>query len=81
MLTRHYGFEGRNQMARGPSKYDEIATVARESAKAAGVILIVLDGEHGSGFSLQTHDLRLVTSTPKILRDLADSIEKDMVPA
>ena len=67
-------------MALGPSKYDEIATVARAAAMARGVILIVFEGEFGSGFSLQTNDLRLAASTPKILRDLADSIEKDMVP-
>ena len=44
----------------GPGKYDELCTAAREETKAVGVVLIVIDGEHGNGFSCQTHDLTLL---------------------
>jgi hypothetical protein len=37
----------------GPGKYDDLCTEVRERAKARGVILIVIEGEHGNGFSAQ----------------------------
>ena len=37
----------------GPGPYDELCTAAREGAKAKGVVLIVVEGEHGSGFCVQ----------------------------
>lgn len=43
-------------MAEGPGKYDDIATYARVEADAEGVIVIVLNGHKGSGFSVQCHD-------------------------
>lgn len=42
-------------MAIGPGKYDRAATVARESTHAEALVLIVLNGELGSGFSVQAH--------------------------
>jgi hypothetical protein len=41
-------------MAKGPGKYDNICTTAREAAQADSVVLIVLNGVHGSGFSVQS---------------------------
>jgi hypothetical protein len=63
-------------MAIGPGVYDDLCTEARQSARAAGCILIILGGACGSGFSCQaspaaTHEL------PAILRELADQIERD----
>jgi hypothetical protein len=43
-------------MAAGPGKYDDICTVAREMAKADGAIVIIIDGERGSGFSVQLRE-------------------------
>jgi hypothetical protein len=64
-------------MALGPGKYDHLATHVREQAKARGVILLVVDGEHGMGFSVQT-DLEVLVELPGILRRLADKIESDI---
>ncbi len=60
-------------MTMGAGKYDDVCTEARTKAKAIGCILIVLDGEHGSGFSCQASfadTLRL----PDILEDVAKNI-------
>ena len=61
----------------GPGKYDDIATTAREAAEAEGVILIVLNGNKGTGFSAQFASLGLVQSIPAVLRQVADQIESD----
>ncbi len=40
-------------MTVGPGKYDDLCTYVREQANAEAVILIVLGGNKGSGFSCQ----------------------------
>jgi len=62
-------------MAIGPGKYDDIATVVRTQAKAEGVLLLVVNGARGSGFSAQL-SLDLTLTLPTILRDLAKQIEE-----
>lgn len=64
-------------MAVGPGKYDALATAARTKAKAGGVILIVLDGSRGSGFSVQA-TAAVTLRLPVLLRTLADQIENDV---
>lgn len=61
----------------GPGKYDYLCTHVRQQAKARGVILIVIEGEHGSGFSAQlppelggTIPEALVTVAREMARDL-----------
>lgn len=61
-------------MPLGPGKYDELATLAREAAGAEGVILIVINGSQGGGFSCQA-PLHIQLALPKILRAVADDIE------
>lgn len=62
----------------GPGKYDALCTEVREKTKAAGgVILMVFGGERGDGFSVQTTVDVLVT-LPRLLREVARQIEKDM---
>jgi len=62
-------------MATGPGIYDWAATQARRDTLAEGVILIVLNGEHGNGFSVQAP--REVTEVlPDLLRDIAGKIER-----
>lgn len=61
----------------GPGKYDPLCTQARETAQARGVIMIVLDGLHGSGFSVQVEGLDITARLPEILRRLAADIEAD----
>jgi hypothetical protein len=59
----------------GAGKYDEACTKARQETKAAGVILVVIGGEHGHGFSAQIPP-PLIRTVPNILRSIADQIEK-----
>jgi len=68
-------------MALGPGKYDPLCTQAREAAKAAGVILVIFDGEHGSGFSVQSVSLELTALLPGMLRRFATEIEDSFVKA
>jgi hypothetical protein len=62
-------------MARGPGKYDHLATWVREHAQADGVVVIVLNGTRGAGFSFQASNPRLLALLPAALRRVADAIE------
>lgn len=61
----------------GPGKYDDAATAAREKSGGA-VILMVLEGNHGSGFSVQS-PAEVIAFLPDILRDVANKIEGDKI--
>lgn len=61
-------------MAIGPGKYDDICTVARESAKASAAIVIILDGVSGSGFSCQCH----AAMPPKRIAEMLETVAKIM---
>jgi len=58
----------------GPGKYDAETTLVMESAKAAGVIIIVIDGDRGEGFSIQA-TLEVTLLLPKMLRMIADDLD------
>ena len=60
-------------MAFGPGKYDDLCTYVRTKAKAAGAIVVVIDGTHGNGFSCQG-DLTTVVRLPDILESIAAQI-------
>ena len=64
-------------MAWGPGKYDDVCTVVTErvgiGAEGGGVIVIVLGGNKGSGFSCQA-DLRTTLLLPDMLEDIARQI-------
>jgi hypothetical protein len=64
-------------MALGPGKYDDLATVVLERSAAAGVIVIVVGGTLGSGFSVQA-TAEVTAKLPRLLRILADGIEGDV---
>jgi hypothetical protein len=63
-------------MPHGPGKYDAACTQARESTKATAVLLIVFNGEHGNGFSLQG-DLLTLVNVPEILENVAADIRAE----
>ena len=76
-------------MATGPGKYDEAATQAMLATGARVVVLAVLNGYRGSGFSVQTETpldaagVQLVADSaaatlPGLLRSMADQIEADV---
>lgn len=68
---------GRNKLPLGPGKYDDLATSVRHCARAEGVIVIVIKGDSGSGFSVQAN-LEITLALPTMLRDMAEEIEKSM---
>jgi len=66
----------------GPGKYDSALRVMLNQLSADAGILIVLEGEDGSGISLAVNESRIsadlvLSQTPAVLRALADSIEGD----
>jgi hypothetical protein len=62
---------------RGPGRYDDICTQAREAAQADGVVLVVINGKHGLGFSVQLTKPLWFKQLPDLLREVADQMEKD----
>jgi hypothetical protein len=64
-------------MTIGPGKYDDLCTTVREELEADGVILIVLGGIRGHGFSCQT-DLNTMARIPDLLENMARQIRKDV---
>ena len=62
-------------MALGPGKYDDECTRIRQSRQATSVIVIVFGGDRGPGFSAQVSPTVLL-DMPRILRDVADQIER-----
>lgn len=62
----------------GPGKYDDLCTDVRERTKAACAIVIVVDGEKGSGFSVQSMTMDLQLSLPAFLRKIAKEIERSL---
>lgn len=61
----------------GPGKYDDLCTKLREDADAAGVILIIFDGNLDSGFSVQVPP-QILHTLPALLRSLSNQIEDDL---
>ena len=78
MVVRLLG-EGRKfhfEKMMGPGKYDDLTTYVREKSEAHGVIVIIVGGNKGEGFSCQA-DIVTLSLLPKMLRDVANQIEKD----
>jgi len=64
----------------GPGKYDRLTTMVRLRAEAEAAIVVILDGNQGSGFSVQARarSVREVAEKlPAILREMAYQIESD----
>jgi hypothetical protein len=64
-------------MAAGPGKYDVECTAARESTRAVAAILIVVEGDRGTGFSVQTLEPDLLRVLPTMLELMAADIRAD----
>lgn len=63
----------------GPGKYDDECKMLRLGTKAEAVIVIVINGRDGSGFSMQAK-LPLDVDLPQLLEDVAAQMRKDMAP-
>lgn len=66
-------------MTIGPGKYDKECAFVFDVTGAAAVLLIVIGGRKGNGFS-GIGDAQLMSSTPNLLRQMADQIEADAPP-
>lgn len=62
----------------GPGKYDEHCTRIREETGARAVIVIVIDGSKGSGFSMQEQASSCRVDVASVLQRAADEIRADM---
>jgi hypothetical protein len=62
-------------MPDGPGKYDDITTTVREATGARGVVVVVLGGNRGSGFSVQCPPAAFAALTEG-LRAVADEIDR-----
>lgn len=58
----------------GPGKYDDVCTQARIAARAVAAIVIIVEGEHGNGFSVNTLEPDLIPVIPAMLRAIAQDI-------
>lgn len=64
----------------GEGKYDQECQQAFESCQAEGILLIVINGRLGHGFSAVLNH-RLTMLVPTLLRKVADEIEKGIKTA
>jgi hypothetical protein len=64
-------------MARGPGKYDEIGMEVLKQTGAKGIIVMVMDGNKGSGFSV-IGEPGAIEIFPQVLREMANAIEADL---
>lgn len=64
-------------MVQGPGKYDALCGEVMVKSNAECAIVIIIGGNKGNGFAVQTHDLRITEGLPELLRTLADQIEGD----
>ena len=60
-------------MPLGAGKYDQICTEIREKTNARGIIVIIIDGNLGNGFSCQA-DPELILKLPDMLEFMAKEI-------
>jgi len=61
----------------GPGKYDKEATTIRKATNADGVVLIIIGGNKGDGFSCQA-SLEVHLTLPEILKNVANQVEEDL---
>lgn len=62
-------------MTWGPGAYDDLATYVRETAEADGVMVLVVNGKHGHGFSCQA----LPSLPPTRLAAMLEAVAKQMI--
>lgn len=60
----------------GPGKYDDDCTAILIKHRADGVILAVIGGNLGNGFSVNITSQALARCLPQLLRQMADEIER-----
>lgn len=61
----------------GPGKYDDLCSLLRVQTDAEACVVIVLGGNKGSGFSVQSRGRPLLV-LPELLESLAKQIREDI---
>lgn len=62
-------------MPEGPGKYDDLATYVREQSNAETVLVVIIGGVYGQGFSVQSENPEVLVELPQMLRYIASQIE------
>lgn len=60
-----------------PSRYERVGLLALNATQAEGLILIIVGGVHGHGFTLHATDPEFHREVPALLRNLAAQIEAE----
>lgn len=63
-------------MAQGPGRYDAECSTVMLTTGANTVVLVVVGGDRGSGFSVVSKDPETDSKLPAMLRHMADEIEQ-----
>lgn len=58
----------------GPGQYDNLCTHVMNETDATMAVVIVLGGNKGKGFSVQSSDLNLIAALPELLESVAAEI-------
>ena len=62
----------------GPGIYDKLCTNVMEETNAETAIVIVIKGNLGTGFSIQTSNPIATMLLPRLLRNVANEIESSL---
>lgn len=62
----------------GPGRYDNECQTIHETSKADVVMLLIVNGDKGSGFSLSSKEYKFIKEMPAMLRYMAEKIEADL---
>jgi len=66
------------RLSTGPGRYDDACTAARQATDASSIVLLVIGGNRGSGYSVQAVDPQLLERLPGLLRFVAEEIKRDL---
>lgn len=61
-----------------PGKYDDLCTLVRVASEADAVVVIIVNGIMGNGFSIQLTSEELVQNIPAMLEKMAKDIRADL---
>jgi hypothetical protein len=61
----------------GPGKYDEECALVMGATRAVGVLLVVIEGEHGNGISFKSLEPDLMRTLPAMLEMIARQMRAD----
>jgi len=60
----------------GPGRYDEVCTTVRQVTGAETCVVLIINGNNGSGFSVQTQNPARLERLPAVLREMAAQLER-----